>query len=168
MASSIFLNPSFGLSSSGGSVTFTTPALFADGLGSAPGLAFASEPGTGFFKQAAGSLGVALSGGEWARFSAGNFLVFGNTATVALGNSSDALLSRVAAGQINMTDASSHGIGFDVVTDAVMKVRTRAQTGYATVDALGYKVSGVAGVAAFGPSAVASITVVNGIITAIS
>ncbi len=37
------------------------------------------------------------------------------------------------------------GFGLDVVTDAVMKVRTRAHTGYATVDALAYRINGGAG-----------------------
>jgi hypothetical protein len=74
-----------------------------------------------------------------------------------------------ADAQLNCENfAASLGVGLDFATDAVLKIRTRAQTGYATIDALGYKVSGVAGVATFGPSAVASITVVNGLITAIS
>ena len=43
--------------------------------------------------------------------------------------------------QLNFTDTGKvAGIGVDVATDAVLKVRTRAQTGYATVDALLYKV----------------------------
>lgn len=64
-------------------------------------------------------------------------------------------------------NALTVGVGFDVNTDAVLKVRTRVQTGYATVDALAYKVSGVAGASkAAGP--VTSITVVNGLVTAIS
>ena len=80
-----------------------------------------------------------------------------------------AVFTSPADSQINFTNnLTTIGAGIDVGTDAIMKIRTRAQTGYATIDALGYKVSGVAGVAAFGPSAVASITVVNGLITAIS
>jgi hypothetical protein len=59
------------------------------------------------------------------------------------------------------------GVGFDVATDAVFKVRTRALSAYATVDALGYSVGGVAG-ASKAAGAVTSITVVNGIVTAIS
>ena len=79
------------------------------------------------------------------------------------------VLSMDIGGQMNLTNiAVSAGVGLDFSTDALMLVRTRAQTGYATVDALGYKVSGVAGVTTFGPSAVASITVAGGIITAIS
>jgi hypothetical protein len=72
-------------------------------------------------------------------------------------------------GQFNlMNNAQTVGVGFDVLTDAVLKVRTRAQTGYAQVDALGYSTGGVAGVTTFGPAAVTSITVKGGIITAIS
>ena len=80
-----------------------------------------------------------------------------------------AVFTSPADSQINFTNnAVNAGVGIDVATDAIMKIRTRAQTGYATIDALGYKVSGVAGVATFGPAAVASITVAGGIITAIS
>lgn len=79
-----------------------------------------------------------------------------------------AVMSSPATTQINLLNSSINaGVGLDIGTDAVLKIRTRAQTGYATVDCLGLKASGVAG-ASFGPSAVASITVVNGIITAIS
>lgn len=79
-----------------------------------------------------------------------------------------AYLNSPADAQVNLVNnAATTGVGVDVGTDAILKIRTRAQTGYATVDCLGLKASGVAG-ASFGPSAVASITVVNGIITAIS
>lgn len=66
-----------------------------------------------------------------------------------------------------LTLAETVGVGLDIGTDAVLKVRTRAQTGYATVDCLGLKASGVAGVN-FGPAHPASITIVNGIVTACS
>ncbi len=66
-----------------------------------------------------------------------------------------------------MNGAQTAGVGLDVATDTILKIRTTAQTGYATIDCLGYKASGVAG-ANFGPSAVASLTVVNGIVTAAS
>ncbi len=169
MASSIFLNPSLGITSSGGSIT----ALFADGLAGSPSISFLNEPLSGFFRQATNIIGISVGGSLRMAFdSSGSLNQFSLISCAltwgGLGNSADVILSRVAAGQVNVTDASSHGIGFDVVTDAVMKVRTRAQTGYATVDALGYKVSGVAGVASFGPSPVGSITIVGGIVTAIS
>lgn len=74
-----------------------------------------------------------------------------------------------ADGQINFLTASQvTGIGIDVATDGVFKVRVRAQNAYAPLDALSYRVGGVSGVASFGPSVVTSITVVGGIITAIS
>ena len=77
-------------------------------------------------------------------------------------------MSAPADGQWNLSNnAISAGIGLDVATDAVMKVRTRAQTGYATVDALGYKASGTAGASGTG-TVISSITVTNGIVTAIS
>jgi hypothetical protein len=66
-----------------------------------------------------------------------------------------------------VASSGTAGIGFDVTTDSTLKVRTRAQTGYATVDALGYSVSGTPG-ASRGAGAVVSLTVVNGIVTAIT
>lgn len=83
--------------------------------------------------------------------------------------STRAAMTSPADAQINLTNnAASVGIGLDFTVDAVLKVRTRAQSAYAQVDALGYSTGGVAGVTTFGPAAVASITVKGGIITAIS
>ena len=74
-----------------------------------------------------------------------------------------------ADGQFNITNnLEAAGVGLDLATDATMKIRTRAQSAYATIDALNYTASGTAGVTTFGPSAVASITVKGGIITAIA
>ena len=67
-----------------------------------------------------------------------------------------------------LNNSETIGIGLDVATDAVLKIRTRAQTAYAQIDALGHSTQGVAGVTTFGPAAVTSITVKGGIITAIS
>lgn len=73
-----------------------------------------------------------------------------------------------ADGQLNLRNSgNSAGVGLDVATDAVLKVRTRAQSAYATLDCLGLKASGAAGVS-FGPAHPASITIVNGIVTACS
>lgn len=73
-----------------------------------------------------------------------------------------------ADSQFNMlNNAGAVGVGVDVATDTILKVRTRAQTGYATLDCLGLRASGVAG-ANFGPGAAVSLTIVNGIVTAAS
>lgn len=78
-------------------------------------------------------------------------------------------LGSPASGQLNLTNnLLTVGVGVDFSVDAVLKIRTRAQSAYAQVDALGYSAGGVAGVTTFGPAAVASITVKGGIITAIS
>lgn len=108
-------------------------------------------------------------GGQY--FYVSNGVVSINSATLSMGVGTAALVvfgvpTSTGLGTLLNGDQSA-GIGFDLTTDALLKIRTRAQTGYATVDCLGLKASGVAG-ASFGPSAVASITVVNGIITAIS
>jgi hypothetical protein len=52
-----------------------------------------------------------------------------------------------ADGQMIIRNAgNTAGVGLDVTTDATLKIRTRAQTGYATVDALAYQVSAEAGI----------------------
>jgi len=77
-------------------------------------------------------------------------------------------LNSPADSQVNFTNfAGTSGVGWDVSTDAVAKLRTRAQSAYATLDCLGLKASGTAG-ASFGPAGIVSITIVNGIVTAAS
>ena len=89
-----------------------------------------------------------------------------NGSHVSFGSRGD--LTSPGDGQLNLTtSATTAGFGLDGATDTVMKVRTRAQTGYATVDALGYRVSGAAGASGTG-TVISAITVVNGIITAIT
>ena len=156
MPSSIFINTAFGT---------TVPVLFPDGTSALPALSFSSEPTLGFWRSSAATVtlqgNLAVTASMVATGAAG-----GNKFALGIGT----LLNGVglADGQANITNnASSAGTGLDVTTDAVLKVRTRAQSAYATVDALGYKVSGAAG-ANFGPSAVASLTVVNGLVTAAS
>lgn len=57
--------------------------------------------------------------------------------------STKTLLSSPLNGQMNITNqAATAGVGLDVVTDGTLKVRTRAQSGYATVDALAYQING--------------------------
>ena len=95
----------------------------------------------------------------------GNFATNNNATWMFSGRT---IATSPADAQFNLTNnAASAGFGFDTSSDGVMKVRTRAQSGYATVDALGYSVSGVAG-ASRGAGAVVSLTVVNGIVTAIT
>lgn len=90
----------------------------------------------------------------------------GSTSTV--GWTSRSLLSSPADAQANLTNAAAGaGIGFDVSTDAVLKIRTRAQSGYGTVDCLGLKSSGSAGASGTG-TVLTQLTVVNGIVTSIT
>lgn len=103
--------------------------------------------------------------------SQGNLTVAGELDIAAaqfMGWVGRSFMNSPADGQLNLvTNAGTVGVGFNFGTDSVLKVRNRAQSAYATVDALGYSVGGVAG-ASKGAGAVTSITVVNGIVTAIS
>lgn len=81
---------------------------------------------------------------------------------------SQTVLRSPANAQINfLNQAETAGVGFDIATDAILKLRVRAQNAYATLDVLGLKASGAAG-ASFGPGLPTSLTVVNGIVTAAS
>ncbi len=130
-------------------------------------MAFLSEPTLGFRRSGANALTLQGNFATTASIVSGTTV---NATTLFLGNTTGTGLNlNVADGQANLLkNGGATGVGLDFVTDAVLKVRTRAQTGYATVDALGYSVSGTAGVASFGPAGVVSITIVNGIVTAIS
>lgn len=78
------------------------------------------------------------------------------------------ILTSTADGRVSLTNAAaSAGIGFDFATDGTVKVNTRTHSGYGTIDAGAYYVGGVAGASASG-AAVTSITVVAGIVTAIT
>lgn len=63
-----------------GKFVFSGYGFFADGTAARPGAAFAAEQTTGFFRPAAGVLGVSLAGSEVARFAAGG-LYIGNNGT---------------------------------------------------------------------------------------
>jgi len=65
-------------------------------------------------------------------------------ATGRVGSTTNGTLAFIAAGQMNLVTGSV-GVGVDFATDTIFKVRTRAQTGYAAVDALSYRINGGAG-----------------------
>lgn len=59
----------------------------------------------------------------------------------------------VNGGAINLFNSGeTTGVGFDAGTNSVLKIRTTAQTGYATVDALAYQRSGVILIAGTAPA----------------
>jgi hypothetical protein len=177
VANSIFIGQL--ASSSGGTINPSLPIAFPDGAINAPSITFANDTTMGFMRAGAGLMdfGVSVYSASvpLVRFQGSAGIIIGNGVGLGFTNGSGAagtitgFFANHGAGLMNLstTAAESTGVGFDVATDAVFKIRTRAQTGYATVDALGYKVSGTAG-ANFGPSAVASLTVVNGLVTAAS
>ncbi len=147
MASSVFLM-SPGLS-----------ILYPDGNQAGPAIAFASETTLGFYRSGTGTIG--LAGGTLVLTGGGIRVPAANV----LGWSSSTLMFPPADGQMNIANAGqTAGVGFDFATDALLKLRTRAQTGYATLDVLGLKASGAAGANGTG-TVVSQLTVVNGIVT---
>lgn len=94
----------------------------------------------------AGMLGTSLLA---QRVRLNGVTTFNQTITVPLANAfswvGSTILTAATNGQLNITNAAaSAGVGFDVTTDSTLKVRTRAQSGYGTVDALAYNASGTA------------------------
>lgn len=143
----------------------------APGTATLPGLAFTGDLDTGLENPAANTLGLTVGGTERLTLDANGAVVGGNVIAAAgslLGFYGRSVVGTPADGQVNVTNnAQAAGVGLDVGTDAILKVRTRAQSGYATVDVLGLKASGAAG-ASFGPGLASSLTIVNGIVTAAS
>jgi hypothetical protein len=99
----------------------------------------------------------------------GNFIVAGGSVFAATGSSfifnSRSIMRSQSDGTWDLVNnGSTSGFGLDGNTDAVAKLRTRAQNAYATLDCLGLKASGAAGFNGT-VTPVTTITVVNGIVT---
>ena len=93
----------------------------------------------------AGSLTAALSVNYSGNINGGSASLIGWSGTSRIG--------APVVGQFQFTNAAQTvGVGLDVATDAVLKVRTRAQTGYATVDASGYNLGGAIALTATAPT----------------
>lgn len=177
MANSIFLNASG--NSSGGVQNFSQPLGAPDGVINAPGWTWANAPTDGWYRSGTGIFSLSLNGysatvpmaqlSQGVGFVLGGNIGLGFVAAGGAGSAPTTFIRSVGNGLLNLssTTAETVGVGLNLLTDAVLLLRTRAQTGYATLDCLGLKASGTAG-ANFGPSAVASLTVVNGIVTAAS
>lgn len=175
MANSIWLTPSWSVSAAG--VAFTVPALLPDGVLAAPALSFAAAPGTGIYRVGANTIGFVPSGSTAVismdlvtlGLPSSTAVAWTNNATVGYTGQDTFLIRGGGAALLNFGNSVTPtvGVGFDFATNAVLKLRTLAQTGYATLDVLGLKASGAAG-ANFGPAGIVSITVVNGIVTAAS
>lgn len=172
MANSVFVGP-FGIAFNGSGFVFPSPGLFPDGTLAAPGISFANEPGSGLRRAAAGDVRMTILGADFVQFTGSTMSVLAASGIAvpsgaSFGVNANFFLTGTGAGLFTVqNNAASAGFGVDTTTDAVFKLRTRAQTGYATLDCLGLKASGVAG-ANFGPSVLTSITIVNGIVTAAS
>jgi len=134
--------------------------LMRDGTLSLPSLSFISDAAIGIYKYAANLIGIK----GWTVFNS-NITMSAGTPVINMGSGGQivGLTGSIAVRSIDTTK----GFALNTSTDGVMKVRNKDDSLPAQVDALGYKAGGVAGVS-FGPAAPASITVVNGIVTAIS
>lgn len=100
---------------------------------------------------------------------AGDFFTFNGRSRIDSPANGNLRLSNNAVNDFNMLLFGGTTSSFPALkrSNAVLQSRLADDSGYATFDAAGYKVGGVAG-ANFGPGLPTSITVVNGLITAIS
>lgn len=109
-----------------------------------------------------------FNGGTGQLFTSGGLQTNGNIlsagATTLIGFSGSTHVYAASDGLWRITNtAETAGATWDYTTDAVAKLRNRANSAYATLDVLGLKASGVAG---FNGTCTVLATVVNGIITA--
>lgn len=163
MASSIFISPALGITNTGAGISFASQILAVDGTLAAPSYAFASGPTTGIKREAGDAFGGVFIGnmtivagwypnaqiGLWVDSTLPLSWRTGGTGV------SDVGISRLAA--------ASLAIGNGATSDfsGTLKLATLNATS-------AFQANGTPGVTTFGPAAVTSITVKQGIITAIS
>lgn len=119
-----------------------------DGSKTAPSLAFATPGNTGWYYRA-GVVEMTFTGNS-VPFQFGNTgVVNGGTNGYSLAagavdvNFPDVYLTRNASGQLNLTGFNqTNGVGLDFFTDSVLRIRTRAQTGDASISSLNHLASG--------------------------
>lgn len=126
-----------------------SPGLFADGTAPLPSIAFTSEPSLGLWRSSAGVAtfqGALVVTGK----ITSNGALQSNANGIALfGSGNFSKLVPQAEAQLNlMNNAITAGIGLDYATDAILKIRTRAQTGDAALSA-----------SLYGSSAVSALTI---------
>jgi len=148
MSNSIFLG-SGGFTNNGVTINPSLPMGFPAGSVSAPSItnAAATQSGLYFSSVSSGSL----------------YLTNNDGANAIVGLIPNAGIAMLASRSLSWTSATS---GIDLQTGIDTQL-TRQSSGVVNVTT-GYAAGGTAGVATFGPSAVASITVKGGIVTAVS
>lgn len=180
MASSIFVQPGGVTSDGAGNVTVSGQLLLPDGTTTAPSLAFTSQPGFGLRRGGSGLLDFIhpaySTTAPMIRFHTSFGMVVGSNRGMSLvptggadtSPGSAASLYSNANNQLQLANGNATtGVGLDFTTNNLLLLRNLAFNAYTTLDTLALKASGAAG-ASFGPSAVASLTTVSGIVTAAS
>jgi hypothetical protein len=151
------------------SIQIIGQTLHGDGTVALPGISFTAEPSSGWFRNAAGDLRLSILGADELQVTAGALTIPSNNinmaATASLGFTATGFLSGTGTpGQFLLrNDAITTGVGLDVATDAVLKLRDRTLgAGTGNLD-IGAKITGYNGIttAGFGvPAIVASGNVV--------
>lgn len=166
-----------------GVLNFISNLRSPSGTTASPSYAFSSEPSSGWYRKAAGNIALSVLGvdrinadptSSFVRGPDGGayFIVTGGGSGVAV-NSCPFVFSnggtpKFIFGQVGATDAqvtitngsATTGVGLDVSTDALLKIRTRAQTGDASVSALLLQV--MTAIVAAGGGAAPTFTTIGG------
>lgn len=161
MASSIFISPALGITNTGAGISFASPILAPMGTTLLPGIAFATAPSVGI-TQSVDQFGGELyaGGGRIAGWYPNNALGFYIDSVMPLSwrvgaSNPDVNLSRLAGSSLALGNGTFNDFS------GTLKLATLNATS-------AFQANGTPGVTTFGPSAVTSITVKQGIITAIS
>ncbi len=158
MANSVWIGP-FGISNNGSGIVFSSPGLFPDGSTSTPSVAFSASPTTGIFRSAAGGIGLTFNQYTYGFFGSALSILQGVpvawTSSSNVDGGTDTGISRISAGVLGIGTGAQGSFAGTLKVDTVNAVTA-------------YQANGTPGVATFGPSVVTSITVKNGLVTAIS
>lgn len=119
----------------------TTSIKVGDGSAAAPSYGFTSNAFDGFYWASTGNVIYSGQASACIKFSSGiTIRSAGTLAWAATDNAQfgtpDTDIQRAGAAKLNLTNTSTTGVGLDFSTDALLKIRTRAQTGDAKLSAL--------------------------------
>jgi hypothetical protein len=85
--------------------------LAVDGTTANPSIAFAAQPGLGFYRSATNTIDYMVTGTAFMRFNGNVFNVLRDNGMLTLGASADTSISRIAAGELGYTAVAFASLG---------------------------------------------------------
>lgn len=89
------------------SITLGAAAIGVDGAVGAPTWAFTSEPTTGWYRAASGTISLAVSGTQRHQFTANTYTILHDSAIILMGASSDTRIARDAANTVAFINSNT-------------------------------------------------------------